>query len=261
MTFPSESQFHLLTVFKRQFFIVSYFVKALVRMVMMMMVTMLLARSYLISGLLPESEYECLVQVSCDWSASRNTHLWLAGAGQEQVRLERRQQALHLLHQHQGWDAVTLGRGWDRIKVGIRFYRKEDFITTAFAAKGIQKSSELHMNLVPSHLEYPLLGQSTLVTILRPVSVFSCCLWFRMALRLHLLLLRLRRLPPVLGHPPGPPPRQLRRPPRPFIQEDTVIMCQQEQHVASSMFWVTVTSGLVIYRCRDSSHWRSLAQL
>ena len=41
----------------------------------MMMVTMLLARSYLISGLLPESEYECLVQVSCDWSASHNTHL------------------------------------------------------------------------------------------------------------------------------------------------------------------------------------------
>ena len=40
----------------------------------MMMVTML-ARSYLISGLLPESEYECLVQVSCDWSASHNTHL------------------------------------------------------------------------------------------------------------------------------------------------------------------------------------------
>ena len=32
-------------------------------------------RSYLISGLLPESEYECLVQVSCDWSASHNTEL------------------------------------------------------------------------------------------------------------------------------------------------------------------------------------------
>ena len=44
-------------------------------MMMMLMVTMLLARSYLISGLLPESEYECLVQVSCDWSASHNTEL------------------------------------------------------------------------------------------------------------------------------------------------------------------------------------------